>query len=329
MICGCPESEYYKQKIEHTTSCEHFLHNPAQDLFTEAIVASAMLEESAQHEHDAKELIRKLEEALKLGLPQDDEVIARFMLGETYSVLLRHKPQEALPMTQELRRAVQEMETAVIIDSQEGYGKFLDRLNSARLQRLAGDYMIISQRTQQDQGTDYAIRYVKQKLELFDYLPNPPSLLLLNLGELYESKGETANARAIFMKVLESAKNPVDGFDSEVRRSIESRIQQTKSQEKKKSGCFIATAVYGNENAPEVEALRRLRDQLLIRSRMGRAFIIFYYLVSPSIAMVIKPSEHAKSFIRTILLRPAFWLIKETTRGKEKKCRPNNLEKLH
>ncbi|MFA6088997.1 MAG: CFI-box-CTERM domain-containing protein [Candidatus Woesearchaeota archaeon] len=41
--------------------------------------------------------------------------------------------------------------------------------------------------------------------------------------------------------------------------------------------CFIATAVYGNINAPEVNTLRQFRDEVLAKNKLGRAFINFYY----------------------------------------------------
>lgn len=50
-----------------------------------------------------------------------------------------------------------------------------------------------------------------------------------------------------------------------------------------KSGCFIATAVYGSYNCPEVWTLRRYRDFCLAQTWYGRAFIHTYYFVSPTI----------------------------------------------
>ena len=41
--------------------------------------------------------------------------------------------------------------------------------------------------------------------------------------------------------------------------------------------CFVATAVYGNAHAPQVEALREFRDNVLMQNKMGRAFVNFYY----------------------------------------------------
>lgn len=51
-----------------------------------------------------------------------------------------------------------------------------------------------------------------------------------------------------------------------------------------KSGCFIATAVYGSEYAPEVAALRGFRDVVLTQSDGGRRFIGWYYRWSPPFA---------------------------------------------
>jgi hypothetical protein len=41
--------------------------------------------------------------------------------------------------------------------------------------------------------------------------------------------------------------------------------------------CFVATAVYGDREAPQVRALRQFRDEVLRKSRIGKAFIDFYY----------------------------------------------------
>ncbi len=41
--------------------------------------------------------------------------------------------------------------------------------------------------------------------------------------------------------------------------------------------CFIATVVYGNADAPEVNALRRFRDEELKDHAVGRLFIDAYY----------------------------------------------------
>lgn len=48
--------------------------------------------------------------------------------------------------------------------------------------------------------------------------------------------------------------------------------------------CFIATAVYGDADAPSVATLRGFRDQVLLRSRVGTALVWLYYCWSPALA---------------------------------------------
>ena len=53
-------------------------------------------------------------------------------------------------------------------------------------------------------------------------------------------------------------------------------------------GCLIATATFGSELAPQVQQLRELRDNKLLQTKSGSAFMSgfnqFYYLFSPTIA---------------------------------------------
>ena len=65
----------------------------------------------------------------------------------------------------------------------------------------------------------------------------------------------------------------------------------------KKEGCYIATAVYGSYDAPEVMTLRRFRDE----SFLGRMFIQIYYTLSPPIAKRLKNAHKINRFVRNIL----------------------------
>jgi len=53
-------------------------------------------------------------------------------------------------------------------------------------------------------------------------------------------------------------------------------------------GCLIATATFGSELAPQVQQLRELRDNKILQTNSGSAFMSgfnqFYYLFSPTIA---------------------------------------------
>jgi hypothetical protein len=71
-----------------------------------------------------------------------------------------------------------------------------------------------------------------------------------------------------------------------------------------KQGCFIATACYGDYDAPEVIVLRKYRDEILQQTVGGRTFIKMYYSISPTFAKVIHQSPYLKHIIRQILLKP-------------------------
>ena len=53
-------------------------------------------------------------------------------------------------------------------------------------------------------------------------------------------------------------------------------------------GCLIATATYGSEFAPQVQMLREIRDNVILETNSGTAFMTafnqFYYSFSPTIA---------------------------------------------
>lgn len=73
---------------------------------------------------------------------------------------------------------------------------------------------------------------------------------------------------------------------------------------KPKSGCFIATACYGDYDAAEVLILRRYRDNVLLKSKLGKIVVSIYYLVSPPLAKMIAKNNSVKNFIRKYLLSP-------------------------
>lgn len=52
--------------------------------------------------------------------------------------------------------------------------------------------------------------------------------------------------------------------------------------------CFVATASYGNWAHPDVAFLRQFRDEVLLRSPIGRAAIRFYWIVGPRLARRIE-----------------------------------------
>ncbi|WP_374301984.1 CFI-box-CTERM domain-containing protein [Paracoccus sp. (in: a-proteobacteria)] len=65
--------------------------------------------------------------------------------------------------------------------------------------------------------------------------------------------------------------------------------------------CFVATAAYGDPWHPDVVALRAFRDTHLVRYKMGRRFIRFYWQVGPKLARVITPTSYRGRLARYLL----------------------------
>jgi len=66
-------------------------------------------------------------------------------------------------------------------------------------------------------------------------------------------------------------------------------------------GCYVATAVYGSYDCPEVWTLRRFRDNTLAATWYGRAFIHTYYAVSPTLVKWFGNSEWFKNMWKPTL----------------------------
>ncbi len=77
--------------------------------------------------------------------------------------------------------------------------------------------------------------------------------------------------------------------------------EETAEPTKKMRSCYIATAVYGDIDAPEVRRLRRWRDERLNTFRLGRRLCMFYYSVSPKLADRLSPGGIMNRLVRRVL----------------------------
>lgn len=81
----------------------------------------------------------------------------------------------------------------------------------------------------------------------------------------------------------------------------ERAVQNHNSLPRHRTGpCFIATAVYGDQD-PRTNELRCFRDQVLQRSPWGRSLISIYYTVSPPIAAWLTKRHWAKCLTQYLL----------------------------
>ncbi len=66
-------------------------------------------------------------------------------------------------------------------------------------------------------------------------------------------------------------------------------------------GCYIATAVYGSYDCPQVWTLRRFRDYSLAKTWYGKAFIKTYYFLSPTLVRWFGNTPLFQSFWKKFL----------------------------
>lgn len=74
--------------------------------------------------------------------------------------------------------------------------------------------------------------------------------------------------------------------------------------------CFIATAAFGGSLSPQVMELRRFRDDVLLKNRLGKNIIEYYQTISPPVARVIDKSPLFQFAVRTVVIRPLICLIR-------------------
>ncbi len=84
--------------------------------------------------------------------------------------------------------------------------------------------------------------------------------------------------------------------------STESVTETTSVKSGNGGGCLIATATYGSELAPQVQLLREIRDNQLLNTESGTAFMStfneLYYSFSPTIADMERESPMLKEIVK-------------------------------
>ena len=128
---------------------------------------------------------------------------------------------------------------------------------------------------------------------------DPANVEELKMGGWYiESSSTSELGETISGKYLFGTKSSVDrkdmyliidnndGTEPIIHNDVIVESKQTESNES--GGCLIATATFGSEIAPQVQLLREIRDNTVLKTESGTAFMTsfnqFYYSFSPTIA---------------------------------------------
>ena len=94
-------------------------------------------------------------------------------------------------------------------------------------------------------------------------------------------------------------------LNSDLRIMVRAELEKAHPYAKafRRGCCYVATAVYGSYNCPEVWTLRRFRDDTLAETWYGRAFVKTYYAISPTLVKWFGHTEWFKKMWRGTLDR--------------------------
>jgi len=112
-----------------------------------------------------------------------------------------------------------------------------------------------------------------------------------------EAVEETVVEEAVEETVVEEAVE-----ETVVEEAVEETVTATQESSEEGGGCLIATATYGSELAPQVQMLREIRDNQLLNTESGSAFMTTfneaYYSFSPIIADLERESPVFKEIVK-------------------------------
>ena len=119
---------------------------------------------------------------------------------------------------------------------------------------------------------------------IIDYLGSEFKNLSVELWK----EGITLNTnRFIYFYKQKQNKELISKYEAKIKQYEPSYSRpdpmKTKDGVASASGCYVATAVYGSYDCPQVWTLRRYRDYTLAETWYGRAFIKTYYAISPTL----------------------------------------------
>ena len=119
------------------------------------------------------------------------------------------------------------------------------------------------------------------------------------------------DSKEISAKVSKTDRSSVVGieFDGKGKHTIDiipTRYLEIALEKSNDGGCLIATAAFGSEMAPQVQLLREIRDNTVLQTESGSAFMTgfnhFYYSFSPAVADYERESPLFKEVVKLTLI---------------------------
>lgn len=152
---------------------------------------------------------------------------------------------------------------------------------------------------------NYTQEYIYNVAAAKDIMYNLGDYLIHYFGDTYgslaaESWKQGIEQHKVYVKLLAQKDvnvNQINEYAEKVKKYDSSYQTPTVDT----SGCYVATAVYGSYDCPEVWTLRRFRDNTLAETWYGMGFIKLYYAISPTLVKWFGNTSWFKSFWRNPL----------------------------
>jgi tetratricopeptide (TPR) repeat protein len=134
-----------------------------------------------------------------------------------------------------------------------------------------------------------------------------------NYKDKYGNSGPLTKAQIMGTTFQKYAARAIEYAPKDIAEKYQNETAETRSfieaakrgdfdiKTKGKSGCYIATTIYGSYDCDEVVKLRRFRDEHLAKSVLGRCFIRVYYKLSPAFSRYIHTESKLRIKIRRFL----------------------------
>lgn len=111
--------------------------------------------------------------------------------------------------------------------------------------------------------------------------------------KIHTSCADNLPNKSEHLRIINSYKSKICKYDPEYENSTDTSQSS--------GGCYVATAVYGSYDCPQVWTLRRFRDYTLAESILGRAFIRVYYAISPTVVKYFGDTVWFNKLFRGVL----------------------------
>ncbi|KEQ57327.1 Peptidyl-prolyl cis-trans isomerase protein [Marine Group I thaumarchaeote SCGC RSA3] len=247
--------------------------------------------------HEPERIQTNVEPPTGNQLFESDELDIAFSVPAGWLLQQPEKVQENSPDVVAVGPKVGVMNPVISLTIHPTNGKTIDDIISEKSEELkqvieSGQLNIISQEQITINGRDA-------------YVTNAHGLFLAN-GQDYNVQFKDVVIHSEDNYYNFSYSNGVDNFDSQLERFDETLGSFKKLSEdsttEETGGCLIATATFGSELAPQVQQLRELRDNTILTTESGTAFMSgfnqLYYSFSPTIADLERESPLFKEIVK-------------------------------